>query len=429
MSKVEVKYVDAEKLKPNPNNSRQHTEEQINKIAKCIKQYGFLVPAIIAQDNTIIAGHARVLAAQKTGMAQVPTICADHLSKDQQRAFMLADNKLAQLAEWNTDALAIELKHLASIDFDLDAIGFETPEIDILIHGDQTEDPAEECHVADGPAITKAGDLWLLGKHKLYCGDALMKDSYDILMGTELAQMTFTDPPYNVAIAGNVSGKGKIKHREFAMASGEMTPDAFTVFLTNAHKHIAAYSKDGAIIFSCMDWRHLREVLQAAVVAGLDLKNLCVWVKDNGGMGSLYRSRHELVLVLKNGTAKHVNNIELGKHGRNRTNVWEYPGVNTFVGGRMKEQAMHPTVKPSAMVADAIMDCSEIGAIVLDPFGGSGTTLIAAEQTGRQGRLIELDPIYCDTTIRRWQEVSGKQAIHTESGRLFNEIAQEAGHE
>lgn len=246
-------------------------------------------------------------------------------------------------------------------------------------------------------------------------------------MAGEKAQMCFTDAPYNLKIDGHVGNSGKIKHPEFMHGVGEFNPHGFTDFLTPPHKFMAEHSEDGAIIYSCMDWRHLQEIQAAAARAGLTLQNICVWVKDNGGMGSLYRSRHEFVLVFKSGKAPHINNVSLGKYGRYRTNVWEYPGVNSFGGGRMGELAMHPTVKPLAMVMDAIKDCSKRGGIVLDPFGGSGTTLIAAEKTGRKARLIELDPHYCDVTIRRWQILTGKDAIHAATGKTFNEIEREGG--
>jgi DNA modification methylase len=265
-----------------------------------------------------------------------------------------------------------------------------------------------------------------LGDHKLLCGDALIESSYKTLMDNEKAQMCFLDSPYNVRIDGHVGNSGNIKHREFEMASGEMNKGQFTEFLAKPHQHIATYSKDGAIIFSCMDWRHIREIMDAAQAAKLEMINLCCWRKDNAGMGSLYRSQHELVFVFKNGKGKHINNVALGSNGRYRTNVWQYPGVNSFGGDRMNELKMHPTVKPTAMVVDAIKDCSRRGGIILDPFGGSGTTLIAAEKTARKARLIELDPRYCDVTIRRWQDLTGQDAIHAESGKTFNEI-QELG--
>lgn len=381
-----------------------------------MERFGFTNPILINRHKVIIAGHARWLAAQKLGLEKVPIIQLEHLSDDEVRAYMIADNKLAELAGWDDELLAIEFQHLYEIGFDIEITGFETPEIDIIIGNQMQEDentPVEDEIVepdTEVPAIVQPGQLWQLGDHLLYCGDSLNSNSYKALMGKSRAQMVFTDPPYNVPINGHVSGKGEIQHREFEMAVGEMSPEQFTGFLTTSLKHIAAYSADGVIAYACMDWRHMAELDAARIAAAYELKNICIWVKDNGGMGSLYRSRHEMVFVLKNGSAPHINNVELGKHGRNRTNVWEYPGVNSFGGGRMDELAMHPTVKPTAMVADAIMDCSKRGGIILDPFGGSGTTLIAAEKTGRKARLIELDPHYCDVIIKRWEKQTGEKA-------------------
>ena len=245
-----------------------------------------------------------------------------------------------------------------------------------------------------------AGDLWQLGPHRLICGDALDPRIVADLLDSEKAEMVFTDPPYNVAIDGNVSGLGKVRHREFAMASGEMTRAEFTAFLSSAFANLVAYSLDGSIHFVCMDWRHVGEMLEAGAANYAELKNMIVWVKDNGGMGSFYRSRHELIFAFKNGVAPHLNSFELGQNGRYRTNVWEYRGVNTLKSGRLEELALHPTVKPVAMIVDAIKDVSRRAGIVLDLFGGSGSSLIAAHKTGRRARVCELDPVYCDRILQ-----------------------------
>lgn len=401
-------------LKPYGRNARTHSDKQIGQIAESIKAFGFTNPILVDNSNTIMAGHGRLEAAKKLEIKDVPTVCLDHLNEDEVRAYILADNKLAELAGWDDDILAIELQDLMELDFDLEITGFEMGEIDFLIDGAVSEelDPADEIiePATDKPAITKPGDLWLLGKHRIYCGDSLNEESYNALMNKDTARMVFTDPPYNVPIDGHVCGKGSIKHREFEMGVGEMSEQEFTAFLIKSFKLFRAHSVSGAMLFCCMDWRHMHEVLSAGKENGCELKNLCVWVKDNGGMGSLYRSRHELIFVFKNGNGKHINNVELGKHGRNRTNVWEYAGINTIREGRMEELSMHPTVKPINLVADAIKDCSKRNDIILDPFGGSGTTLIAAEKTGRKARLIELDPHYCDVIIQRWEKLTGEKA-------------------
>lgn len=413
---LKVVSKDTGSLKPYERNARKHSDKQISKIANSMAQFGCNNPILIDKTDTIIAGHGRWAAAKKLGMKEVPTICLDHLSPDEVRAYIIADNKLAELAGWDRDILAIELQHLSTIDldFDLEITGFDAGEIDFIIGGPVVEklDPADEVMAPETevPAVTKRGDLWGLGDHRLCCGDSLDEISYSTLMGTEKAQMVFTDPPYNVPISGHVCGNGTIQHAEFEMASGEMSEGEFTDFLATSMGLFRKYSMSGSIAFCCMDWRHMEELLRAGKQSGYDLKNLCVWVKDNGGMGSLYRSRHELTFVFKNGDDPHINNVELGKHGRYRTNVWEYPGVNTMKKDRMDELAMHPTVKPVNLVADAIKDCSKRRGIILDPFGGSGTTLIAAQKTGRRARLIELSPHYCDVTLKRWEKLTGQKA-------------------
>lgn len=373
-------------------------------------------PVLLDGSDGIVAGHARVLAAKMIGMPDIPTVCVDHLTPVQIRAYVIADNKLAENAGWDRNLLAIELQELSvQLDFDVTVTGFETAEVDILIGeiGEQTADDSDDLPEADrsAPATSRPGDLWRIGEHLLLCGDALSRASYTALLGNQKAQMVFIDPPYNVAIAGNVSGLGKVKHPEFAMASGEMSSHEFTTFLQKAFVCLTSFSRNGSIHFVCIDWRHMAEILDASKGYS-ELKNLCVWSKSNSGMGSLYRSQHELIFVFKNGNAPHINNVELGRFGRNRSNVWHYAGVNAFGKNRQSELAMHPTVKPLALVSDAILDCSKRGGIVLDAFAGSGTTLIAAEKTGRRGYGIEIDPHYADVIIRRFENLYGLSAQH-----------------
>ena len=278
---------------------------------------------------------------------------------------------------------------------------------------------------SSGPAVSVHGDLWELGRHRLLCGDARRREDYATLMAGEPADLIFTDPPYNVPIGGHVSGLGAVQHREFAFASGEMSAPAFTRFLADTLGAMASVCRAGSIAFVCMDWRHMRELLAAGDEVFSELKQLVVWNKTNGGMGSFYRSKHELVFVWKVGDAPHINSFELGQTGRYRTNVWDYAGVNSFSFERDEALAMHPTVKPVAMVADALRDCSRRGGIVLDGFGGSGTTLIAAERCGRRARLIEYDPGYCDTIVRRWETQTGKRAVLCATGQAFEDVAAE----
>jgi DNA modification methylase len=425
---IELRRID--ELKPSPRNPRTHSAKQIRQIADSIKAFGFNNPLLIDSDDNVIAGHGRRLAAKQLGMETVPTIRLDGLSKEKVRALLVADNRLAELAGWDEDLLAAELLELSKLelDFELEVLGFETPEIDFMIgaatKGDEA-DPADEMPVIDSNAMAVSilGDFWALGPHRLLCGDALDASAYVRLLGDQQARVVFTDPPYNVPIDGHVSGLGRHRHGEFAMASGEMSDTEFEVFLRTTLGHHAAHSVDGAIHFICMDWRHEDALRAAGRGIYNELKNVCVWVKTNAGMGSLYRSQHELVLVFKVGTAPHVNNIELGKYGRYRTNIWRYAGANSFGSERDKNLAMHPTVKPVRLVADAILDCSRRGDLVLDGFAGSGTTLLAAERTGRIGYAIEIDPLYVDIALQRMAEHAGLEAVHIATGKPFDEIA------
>jgi DNA modification methylase len=410
-------------LKPYPRNARTHSPKQIRQLARSITEFGFTNPVLIDETGMILAGHGRVEAAKQLDWSTVPCIRIEHMSPAQKRAYIIADNRLALKAGWDEALLAAELQGLleSEIDFDVSLTGFEVGEIDLLLEGQFPEEPGDpredlipESHPGD--PVTRPGDLWSCGEHRLICADALDAGAYERLMGEERAQMVFTDPPYNVPIHGHVGGSGATKHREFAMASGEMSRIQFTAFLRTAFGNLAAHTLDGSVHFICMDWRHMGEMLEAADGVYSELKNLIVWAKDNGGMGTFYRSRHELIFAFKNGTAPHINSFELGQHGRYRTNVWQYKGVNTLKAGRMDELALHPTVKPVAMVADAIKDCSKRGGMVLDPFCGSGTILIATHKTGRRGRAIELDPLYCDTALRRWQDYAQDDAILAETG-------------
>jgi DNA modification methylase len=346
------------------------------------------------------------------------------MTESQKRAYVIADNKLALNAGWDEELLALELGALATLelDFDLAITAFEMAEIDLLIDGQAEADPkADAIPNTDpvAPPVSQLGDLWFCGPHRVLCGDATMPESFAALMAGEWAQLVFVDPPYNVPIDGHVCGLGAIQHAEFAMASGEMSAAEFTRFLAAVFGHLVRHSIDGSIHYVCMDWRHVYELLTAASGLYAEQKNLCIWNKDNGGMGSLYRSKHELILVYKVGTAAHINNVSLGRYGRHRTNVWDYVSQNALNGTSKSKLALHPTVKPVAMIADAIRDCSNRGGVILDPFGGAGTTLISAERTGRCARVIELDPMFVDVSIERWQRLTGGTALHADSGRPF----------
>ena len=413
MKNSKIEMIAVGKLVPWAKNARTHSKKQIRQIADSIKAFGFTNPVLTDNDNTILAGHGRVEAAKLLEMDQVPCLRLKHMTPAQKRAYVLADNKLALNAGWDEGILAKELEVLLSIDLDFDVqlTGFSIAEIDMVIdtaNPEEPNDPDDDILPACIGELTQcyAGDIWQLGPHKLICGDALDKKVVSALMGDKLARMVFTDPPYNIVIDGNVSnigGTGSIKHREFAMASGEMSSAEFTAFLKCSFENLCAYAHGGSIHFICMDWRHLPEIIEAGNDVYSELKNMIVWVKDNGGMGSFYRSRHELIFAFKHGTETHTNTFDLGQHGRYRTNVWEYKGMNSRQTGRLEELALHPTVKPVQMIADAIKDVSGRGDIVLDLFGGSGSTMIAAHKTGRRAYLAEIDPIYCATIIKRWE--------------------------
>jgi DNA modification methylase len=421
-----IEYRALEELKVNPRNARTHSKKQVQQLAASIREFDFLVPVLVDENDIILAGQGRVEAARLLKMETVPTVAVCHLTPARKRAFTLADNRLAELAGWNEELLAIELQELADLelDFQFEVTGFDTVDLDRLdapaVEKRRPQEVVAELD-RDVSPVSSAGDLWQLGAHRLLCGNALEAASYKRLLGEERAQMVFSDPPYNVKIDGHVCGLGSIKHAAFKMASGEMSTEEFRVFLHTAMRLMANHSTSGSIHYFFMDWRHIAEMLAATEPIYGPPKNLCVWNKTNAGMGSFYRSKHELVFVFKVGSAPHINNFGLGEGGRYRSNVWDYAGVNSFRRGRMEELSAHPTVKPLALVVDALKDCSKRGGIVLDPFLGSGTTLLAAEKTRRLGRGIELDPHYVDAAIRRWQTLTGQEAVHIDRGSTFDE--------
>lgn len=415
-------------LRPYARNARTHTKNQVRQIANSITRFGFTNPVLVSDRGEIIAGHGRVEAAKLLGMTTVPTIALSHLSEAERRAYVLADNKLALNAGWDREILAIELQGLIDLEFDMDVIGFSLAEIDLVLDEAADADPEgsdapeDAVPLISGDPVTRRGDVWILGRHRLVCGDARNRDDYAALLGSEQVDLVFTDPPYNVPIDGNVCGLGSVRHREFAFASGEMSDAQFIAFLTDALGSAADRMRDGAIAFVCMDWRHIGEVLAAGRAVFTEFKNLVVWNKSNAGMGTFYRSKHELIFVFKQGAAPHTNSFGLGDTGRYRTNVWDYAGISSMGSNRGDELAMHPTVKPVALIADAIRDCSKRGQIVLDCFGGSGSALIAAEKTGRQARLIEYDEFYCDTIVRRWEQLTGKYARLGATGDSYEAV-------
>ncbi len=436
ISPLTIDTLPIDQLVPYARNARTHSDKQVAQIARSIHRFGFINPIIVDKAGMVIAGHGRVLAAKQLGLAVVPVIQVDHLSEAEKRAYILADNKIAENAGWDPDLLRVELEYLTQIDIDVDVdlTGFSMPEIDLILaphdadedsdDGVDTLPPLPEA----GTAVSRLGDLWQLGPHRVLCGDCRDPSVVEQLMGKHQARMVITDPPYNVPIEGHVCGKGKHQHAEFAMASGELSSDEFSRFLRESLTQLAAVSLDGAVHYLFMDWRHTKELMAAAEAVYDSQLNLCVWSKTNGGMGSFYRSQHELVFVFKKGQAPHVNHVELGRHGRYRTNVWTYRGINSFGKERDALLAQHPTVKPVGLIADAILDASHRGEGVLDGFLGSGTTVLAAERVGRRAYGLEIDPRYVDVTLQRWLAVTGEMPIHVPSGLRFDEFADERLH-
>lgn len=428
MERLTIEYIATSSLKPHPRNAHTHSAKQVRQIADSIAAFGNIVPILVDEAGSILAGHGRHRAAQLLGHAEVPSVRVTGLSEARKRAFRLADNKIAANAGWDREILNIEFSEmtqlLAEEGLTIEITGFAVAEIDqITIDLDGSNDPADDAlSPADSPAVSQPGDVWILGKHRLINGNARSADHVRLLMNGEEASMAFFDPPYNVKI-GSIVGRGDIQHAEFAEASGEMSPAEFEVFLSETLGNGVAVSRDGAVHFVCMDWRHVCELTGAARPLYSQQLNTVVWVKTNAGQGSFYRSQHELILVFRVGGLAHRNNIELGKHGRNRSNVWTYAGVNTFRPGRLVDLTAHPTVKPVALVADAIKDCTARGEIVLDLFCGSGTTILAAERVGRRCFALEIEPKYVDVALRRWQEFTGRDAVHAETLKTFGEIS------
>jgi DNA modification methylase len=423
----QIQWVPIESIRPNPKNSRTHSRKQIRQIAASIRKFGFLNPLIVDDRDMILAGHGRLEGARLEGMTHVSILRFGHLTEAQKRAYVIADNRIAEQAGWNREILAIELGELIDLlpveGLDISITGFETAEIDPLLEDMASSRPGPEDALPSIPEtpIARRGDLWLLGKHRLLCGDAREPKDFERAMGGALATAVFTDPPYNLRVR-TIGGRGRVQHPEFAFASGEMSKAQFRSFLSQTLGQGVRVSADGAVHFVCMDWRHIAELVEVGRELYGVLLNIVVWVKSNAGQGSFYRSQHELVGVFRVGEEPHQNNVELGRFGRNRSNVWTYAGVNTFGKGRKEALAAHPTVKPVALVADALLDCTARADVVLDQFVGSGTTILAAEKVARVACGIEYEPRYVDVAILRWQRVTKLEAILAGDGRSFEDV-------
>lgn len=428
-NQANVIHVDPTALRPNPKNARKHGDKQIQQIAASMTRFGFLVPIVVNENQMILAGHGRWLAAKSLKLPEVPTIQAQFLTEADARAFALAENRIAELSSWDQDLLAGELEHLFELNYDFEVTGFEFSDLDF----GEVEQPKSratervELPASDTIAVSRPGDLWLIGPHRLLCGDATHLECYEQLLGNERAPLVVSDPPYNVRIDGHVSGLGKVRHREFVMASGEMTSVEFTAFLRTAFRNCVLFSTAASIHYQFMDRTHIREIFDAADGVYSECKQMLVWVKDNAGMGNFYRSQYELIFVFKSGNGRHVNNFGLGENGRYRTNVFRYSGVNSFSKDRSRDLTDHPTIKNSAMIADMLLDCSNKGDLILDPFSGSGTTLLAAHRTARRGAAIEIDPLYVDVGLRRLQEATGLEPTLSDGTTLAEVKAARAG--
>jgi len=415
-------------VRPYEAHARKHPEKQIVQLMASMTEFGFAMPLLVDEGGVLIVGHARLEAAVRLGIPEVPVIVADHWSAAQVKAYRLADNQLSRHASWDERLLRIEIQSIIELDeISIEVMGWETAEIDVLLEEPRLDgsDTDDELPPSTAQIVARPGDLWQLGRHRLLCGSSLDADCWVRLMDGATAAMALTDPPYNVPVNGHVSGSGRFA--EFAMASGEMSEAEFIAFNEAYLRNMTGHLKDGAIVMAFMDHAHIYDLMSAARQADLRHLNLCVWAKSNGGMGSLYRSQHELVLVLKHGKAPHTNTVELGKHGRYRTNVWTCAGANAFGATRDADLADHPTVKPIALLSEAIRDVTRHGEIVLDAFSGSGSTILACERTRRRGYAIEIEPGYVDVAIRRWEAMTGQLATLAGSGQTHAEAAAERG--
>ncbi len=422
---LETQFIEIHNIKQYPKNAKQHSDKQINQIAKSILKFGFLNPILLDQTNTIIAGHGRLLALKQLGYTSAPCVYAKRLTESEVNAYRIADNKLTENAQWNNELLSIELKSLdqLEVNYDFDTLGFEVAEIDNLLHAtDHEADVENPLPAIPLNPITQTGDIFHCGPHRVGCGDCRDQAFIKQLFKRSKASICITDPPYNVPISGHVRGKGNNQFDDFAMASGEMSSDEFSQFLLLSFLNLKKACKDGSLFYLFCDWRMLKELFAAADELFTSMLNLCVWNKSNGGLGSFYRSKHELVGVFKHGKSPHINNVQLGKFGRDRTNVWDYPGVSSFGKDRDEALSIHPTVKPVAMLKDILLDASNPNDIVVDGFLGSGSTLIAAEKVRRRCFGMEIDPHYVDVILQRYLNETGIEPIHVKSGLTFTEL-------
>lgn len=399
---------------------RIHSPRQESMLMASIAEFGFLTPIVLDDDLTVVTGELRVQAARKLGIEQIPALRVSHLSRAQLEAFRIADNKIQEHARWDEPALRDALADALANDIDLEALGFTIADADVTLAEPLASD-LDDIVTPPATSLLRPGDLFVLGAHRVLCGDAFEPEAYATLMGGTKAGMVFTDPPYNLA-ARSIGGKGRVKHREFVAANGEMSGTEFQEYLRSSTAMYSGQVDPGGLVYVCIDWRNVRYLLNAADGLGLEPIDIVIWSKTGAGMGSFYRSQHEMIVVLRVPGAPHRNNIELGRNGRHRSNVWSYAGANVFGPMRDEALAMHPTVKPVALIMDAIKDCTKRGDVILDVFGGSGSTLIAAQKTGRVGFLMEIDPAYVETILNRYRRIFGVEAVHEATGLTLLEL-------
>lgn len=424
-----LEFVKIDEIKILKKNPRKHSEKQIQKLINSIKKNGFLQVILINHKKELITGEARLIALKKLGYDEVPVFIVENISDETIRAYRIIDNRISEDAEWDYNLLKEEIDNLIKFDFTLESLGFESIDYDKIYFKESYSKKHKENYTEDNnwiekniPKRVKLGDLYRMGDHFLFCGDSLNAKSFSILMQGEKAKIVVTDPPYNCSINKTVCGLGKIQHKEFQMASGEMSDKEFADFISNFMKNLVEYSTSGSLHYMFIDWRGINILLTQALMIYSELINILCWDKGTGGMGSFYRSQHELIPILKNGTDKHQNHIQLGKYGRYRTNILSYPGIRVTNPASLELLKLHPTVKSVPLIHDILLDASSENDIVLDCFGGSGSTLIAAERCKRRARLIELEPRYCDVIIYRYEEETGKKATFVKNiGDIINE--------
>ncbi len=420
---LQVEYLPADQLRPARRRIRKVDAIQAARLDRSIAQFGICLPILIDRDRHIVHGHGMWEAARRAGLDRVPVIGISHLSAERKRALAITLNRLGETGGWDEDELALELRELIELDEDVIVTGFEPAEIDaLLLERDGSEEGEDPLPAVPVMPVSQAGDLWQLGDHLLLQDDALDPESYRVLFAKgEAARIVLTDVPFNVPNRGHTTSKPH--HREFAMAHGELSREEFSTFNRTWMGLAADTLIDGGLLATFIDWRSIEIVLAVGRELDLDLLNIVVWQKTNGGQGSLWRSQHELLPVLKTGSAPHVNNVQLGAFGRWRSNVWTYPGGSSLGSDARARSDDHPTVKPRALLEDALLDISNRGEIVLDPFLGSGSTLLATQTTGRVCRAIEIDGRYCDICIERWQELTGRAAVLAQTGETFAKTA------